>query len=66
MGFDEGLVASVVQSRFLMFGAPHSCLSALVSELVDETALAEEESVPQTPGTYTTILYNVTVKSWIF
>ncbi|XP_077316467.1 baculoviral IAP repeat-containing protein 7 isoform X1 [Lithobates pipiens] len=49
MGFDESLVASVVQSRFLMVGAPHSCLSELVSELVDETVLAEEESVPQTP-----------------
>ncbi|PIO14634.1 hypothetical protein AB205_0053550, partial [Aquarana catesbeiana] len=51
MGFDESLVASVVQSRFLMVGAPHSCLSDLVSELVDETVLAEEESVPQTSET---------------
>ncbi|KAM5135904.1 baculoviral IAP repeat-containing protein 7 isoform 1-T1 [Mantella aurantiaca] len=45
MGFDESLVTSVVQSRFLLVGTPHSCLPELVTELIE----AEEESVPHTP-----------------
>ncbi|XP_018415079.1 PREDICTED: baculoviral IAP repeat-containing protein 7 [Nanorana parkeri] len=49
MGFDESLVASVVQSRFLLVGTPYNCLSELVTELLDDVAHAEEERVPQTP-----------------
>ncbi|XP_056403562.1 baculoviral IAP repeat-containing protein 7 isoform X2 [Hyla sarda] len=39
MGFDENLVASLVQSRFLLVGAPYSCVSDLVHDLVQ----AEED-----------------------
>ncbi|XP_072270515.1 baculoviral IAP repeat-containing protein 7 isoform X1 [Pyxicephalus adspersus] len=46
MGFDENLVASVVQSRYLLLGTPYSCLSELVTELVDDVVQAEE-NVPQ-------------------
>ncbi|XP_069809497.1 baculoviral IAP repeat-containing protein 7 isoform X2 [Dendropsophus ebraccatus] len=39
MGFDENLVASLVQSRFLLVGAPYSSVSDLVHDLVQ----AEED-----------------------
>ncbi|XP_073437010.1 baculoviral IAP repeat-containing protein 7 isoform X2 [Dendrobates tinctorius] len=40
MGFDEDLVASLIQSQFLLTGAPYSSVSDLVHDLVQ----AEEES----------------------
>ncbi|XP_044151845.1 baculoviral IAP repeat-containing protein 7 isoform X1 [Bufo gargarizans] len=39
MGFDENLVVSLVQSRFLLVGAPYSSVSDLVHDLIQ----AEEE-----------------------
>ncbi|XP_068118510.1 baculoviral IAP repeat-containing protein 7 isoform X1 [Hyperolius riggenbachi] len=45
MGFDERLVASLVQSRLLVVGTPHSCMSDLIEDLLQ----AEEDRVRQTP-----------------
>ncbi|XP_075032811.1 baculoviral IAP repeat-containing protein 7 isoform X2 [Mixophyes fleayi] len=55
MGFDENLVASLVESRFLLVGAPYSSVSDLVHDLVQadeertacttETALSTEEQL---------------------
>lgn len=48
MGFDEHLVASLVQSRFFLVGVPYSTVSDLVHDLVQ----AEEERQAHTTGIY--------------